>query len=525
MKNVFRTPAPMAPLPPLGEGASESEIDAWEEHELKRLTLETELPHLYGWKWYPWAAAFRDSTNQINLLCAANQISKSSTQIRKVILWATDQDLWKTLWAKPPVQFWYLYPTQKQVNAEFETKWKQFLPKGEMQKDEYFGWRVEKNKNDVIAIHFKSGVHVYFKTYAQDEQALQTGTCDAIFCDEELPIHHFDELMLRISASSGYFHMVFTATLGQNEWRLCMEPTDDERADGKEFLPQAFKQTVSLYDAMEYEDGSASMWTMEKIKAVESRCSTQQQVLKRVYGRFIVIEGRKYESFDLKRHMKPKHPLPASWIVYAAADVGSGGSAHKPAICFVAVRPDFRAGRVFLGWRGDDPKEVFTAGDVYLKYKEMEKDLKRPVSQKWYDWASKDFGTIAARAGDSFEKAEKSHEKGEEVINTLFKHDMLYIFEDKELAKLGGELATLKADAVKRVAKDDFCDALRYCVTLIPWDWSVLTGAESDLDEKPVSEKSALAQEIDERRKAFDQDQNEERMRIEDEIEEWNELY
>jgi len=108
------------------------------------------------------------------------------------------------------VQFWYLYPSKPVINAEFETKWKQFLPKGDMKNDPYYGWKEERKQGDVVAIHFNSGVHVYFKTYEQNVQNLQTGTCDAIFCDEELPIELYDELTFRISASDGYFHMVFT---------------------------------------------------------------------------------------------------------------------------------------------------------------------------------------------------------------------------------------------------------------------------------------------------------------------------
>jgi len=66
-----------------------------------------------------------------------------------------------------PTQFWYLYPTSTQVNIEFETKWKQFLPKGEYKNDPIYGWHEEKKDGNIIAIHFNSGVHLYFKTYAQ----------------------------------------------------------------------------------------------------------------------------------------------------------------------------------------------------------------------------------------------------------------------------------------------------------------------------------------------------------------------
>jgi len=67
--------------------------------------IQALLPHLYSWPWYPWARAFFESRNKINLLCAANQISKSSTQIRKCIHWATATELWPSLWKTTPRQF------------------------------------------------------------------------------------------------------------------------------------------------------------------------------------------------------------------------------------------------------------------------------------------------------------------------------------------------------------------------------------------------------------------------------------
>jgi phage terminase large subunit-like protein len=412
-----------------------------------------------------------------------------------------------------------LYPTQKQVNAEFETKWKQFLPRNGYEFDSEFGWEVEKDsKKNIIAIHFRSGVHVYFKTYSQNENALQSGTVDALFCDEELPFELYSELMFRISASSGYFHMVFTATLGQEEWRRAMEPKDAD----DEFLPGAFKKTVSLYDAMHYEDGTASHWTAEKIAEVRARCSTQQEIDKRVYGRFVVLGGRKCEAFDIKRHMRAHHPIPRSWLIYGGADPGSGGDAgHPAAICFVAVRPDYRAGRVFMGWRGDGI--TTTSGDVVDKYIEMKKSKNLFCTGQYYDWADKDFWVIADRKGEHFEKAEKGHEAGEEILNTLFKNDMLLIYDDSELGKLGGEISSLLRSTPKNKAKDDFYDALRYTVTKIPWDFSFVGGELADQPESPQEVLTPMQIEVRERRQRFMEGESSGDDEIDAEIDAFNE--
>lgn len=485
-----------------------------------KLQLREGLPFLYGWKWYKWAKEFYDSQNKINLLCAANQISKSSTQIRKCINWATNQDLWPELWLKPPTQFWYLYPTSSQANAEFLTKWKLFLPTGKYKDDPIYGWTELRKGQNILGIKFNSGVYVFFKTYSQNAQALQTGTVDAIFCDEELPLVLYEELMFRLTAVNGYFHMVFTATLGQDFWRRALEPGENE----KEELIGASKQVVSLYDALYYEDGSPSQWTEERISQIRARCSTHQEVERRVYGKFIVAGGRKYEMFDIKRHLKPRHQLNKNWLIYCGVDIGSGDvDGHPSAIVFVAVRPDFRAGRVFLGWRGDGIKT--TSGDVVEKYIAMVKENKLTTTARYYDWQNKDFFEIASRMNHGFEKAEKGHDIGEDIINTLFANDMIYIYEDEELGKLAGELASLRKTGLKRNAKDDMADAFRYCVTKIPWDFSVITGATDPLAENPDKPLSEMQRQINDRRKAFEDTENAEKNRIEDEFKEWNEAY
>ena len=93
--------------------------------ELKEAELELKrgLPHLYGYPWYSWALDFFESREKLNFLCAANQISKSSTQIRKCIDWATAQEKWQDLWpaaTEKPNQFWYLYPTANQASIEIK---------------------------------------------------------------------------------------------------------------------------------------------------------------------------------------------------------------------------------------------------------------------------------------------------------------------------------------------------------------------------------------------------------------------
>lgn len=479
--------------------------------EQQKLALVEGLPHLHGWKFYTWARNFFESHSRENLLCAANQISKSSIQIRKVIHWATDQSLWPDLWPRKPLQFWYLYPTYQVATIEFKKKWiPEFMPRGKFIEDETYGWRPEWKNGVIVAIHFKSQVSCYFKTYAMDVQDLQTGSVDALFLDEECPEELLPELQMRLAAKGGYFHAVFTPTLGQEIWRCAIE----EIGKKSETFKGAYKQQVSMYDCLYYEDGTRSPWTLEAIQRAVNACKSEAQVQRRVYGRFISDEGLKYPSFERGRNLVSNVEVPKDWEVFVGADVGSGGADNHPsAIVFVAVSPDRQKGIVFKGWRGDDV--ITTAADVVHRVAIMSAGMN--VSRIFYDWASVDFYTIAQSMALNVERAEKSHAIGEQVLNVLFKNSMLTIVDCPELEPLALELTTLKVTTVKRNAKDDFCDALRYACTKIEWDWSILNG-------KAPEEAPKVKTEIELRRE-FVSAEAEAQGNYEEEIAYWNDHY
>lgn len=452
--------------------------------------LQRELPHKYGWKWYEWAWQFNQSRNKYAFLCAGNQISKSSSQIRTCIEWATEPELWPVLWRTRPYQFWYLYPTLEVATVEFNEKWEtEFLPNGSLKDHPQYGWKAEYGARKIIkAIHFNSGVSVYFKSYATNVMALQTSSAHAIFCDEELPEDLYPEINMRIAATDGYFRMVFTATLGQEFWRRVIE----EQGTEMELLPGADKFRASMYDCLTYRDGTPSHWTKERIQRVIDVLPTQAEVERRVFGRFVKADGLKYPSFIPKAAPKGNiykegyGKVPHGWLVYAGVDVGSGGLAHPAAIVFLAVAPDFTKGRVIACWRGD--KLVTTAGDVLTRYVQMREELGVEVEQCSYDWQSADFRTVADRAGVPVSKADKG-DRGEGLINSLFKLLALEVPDDVEGQKLQGELRSLLVDTDKSKAKDDLIDGLRFAVSAVPWDFEkILDKRKALIPAAPVSD-------------------------------------
>lgn len=758
--------------------------------------LQSGLPHLHGWKWYPWAREFFESTNKMNLLCAANQISKSSSAIRKCIDWATDTSKWPSLWKTQPRQFWYLYPSGKVATVEWRTKWvPEFMPRGSFKNHPKYGWTERYSSNKYIeSVEFNTGVIVFFKTYEQDVHNLQSGTVSAMFCftagqlvtlergqvpiekvqvgdraltregtyelvtktysressvisraltngvvltgtpdhkvwtvgrgyvelqhltpqdvlvtpeprgeickntmgyvtttakstktedcaitglfkqltasvrplistwisgempmvsflkdtwftirtvirrttsfltwslsvklsilagtrkksgplgywrtcvsfsaslalrclrlvlpslapastvrssvgsvdtlslrsvliattrllgfrkdhlvsvlgpvlehtynervhcvnvanahnfcvegisvsncDEELPIDLLDELIARLTATDGFFHMVFTATRGQEFWKEAIEDIGMPH----ERFKDAWKRCISLYDCLVYDDGTPSPWTVERIERRIGQCRNEKEVLKRVMGRFVKDDDLKYGGFNRAINVKkPLDPsIPKDWHLYSGVDLGSGGKqGHPSAIAIIAVRPDYKKGRVFKLWRGDGVDT--TAGDVYRHYLTMKKDLPF-ITMQQYDSAAKDFYNIADRSGDTFYPAEKG-EVGVETLNSLFAHEMLDIDEGiEDSGKLVYELSSISKGTNKRHAKDDLADALRYACSKVPWDWAGL---------RPVAKQTAKAKEkteLDLRRElvmgGFHKPLNE----VEEEFGEWNSM-
>lgn len=409
------------------------------------------------------------------LLTAANQISKSSTQIRKCLDWSTDKKKWPELWptenfeAKSPV-FWYLYPDANLATTEFTDKWSpEFLPRWEMKNDPIYGWKEEyDNRKKISNIRFNSGAVIYFKTYAQDVNSLQASTVHAIFCDEELPYNLYSELYFRLNSTYGYFNMVFTATKAQEFWREAME----EIGAKIERFKGAWKKSVSLYDCQRYMDGTLSKWTPARIQETIDNCADDNEKLRRVDGRFVRSDGKRYVFTKKRNYVTPgpddwKGEPPPDWLIYAGVDIGSGLSTGAPtAIYFTAVRPDYKFARVYKGVRMDGI--LTTAGDAFNKYMEL-KGSRQPVAAS-YDWGSSDFGNIANSNQEPFLKADKSRDKGDEILNTLFKFDMLRIDDvgDTELDKLANEFSNLGKDSEK---VDDAADAERYCVMPVPWDF------------------------------------------------------
>lgn len=463
----------------------------------------------------------------MRLYTAANQTGKSTCHQWDKINRATNLELQEKLW--PPELrkgrkidlFWFWMTDQETIDREVRLKWLQWLPQGEFKDSKQYGWTLDANKKgeEVKGIIFNSGVYLQFLYFSKSAVNVQSATVWDMGTDEEMPIKFWDEAYQRISSTGGYFSAAFTATLNQPMWWRAMEGKGES-----EMFPDALKLQVSKYDCLYFDDGSPGLYTIEQIKKEEAACSSEAQKLRRIYGKFAPESGLKYHAFDPSRHYIEPKTIPQDWYRISGTDIGTGGDKNHPAaFYFVAVRPDFRLGYIYKGRRLDGEETV--AGDVYSAYC-VERGSDTMFGEK-YDYHARDYAIIAERNGESFMMADKNHERGEQVINTLFANDMLLLFDTPEVRKVGEELLTLMKSTDKRAAKDDAADAVRYAVVDIPWDWTFIQGKAPDdykkEPEKPraLTKEEALAEEIRQRR-GEDQSPQEDWGELGDEIEFWN---
>ena len=448
------------------------------EKEKELRELKSQLPHKYS-AMYDWQREFIDSTNKVNLCTAANQCGKSTWMIVKAITHATEPDLWPHLWprmhkeGKKPSQFWYLYENKEMIMREFTTKWmKEWLPRGEARHKGKYRWTYSKKDKSIEYIYFpETDVYIYFFSYGQGVHSLQASTVYEIFVDEELPFSFYDELVARLRIPRGFFNSGFTATKGQEEWRLAMEEKGEE-----ELFKTALKKQISLYDCQVKEDGSPGLYDEEAIELAIAECSTHNEVLKRVWGRFVKAEGLMVPQFDMKRHFVQGHKLnPKSWNIWAGIDPGSGGQAHPAGIVVVAVNDECTKGRVIKCWRGD--KQNTTNTQVLQKFQELTKGL--DVVGTVYDKQCRDLFLQAVALNIPLIPANKARDDGFGIINSLFKHDMLKIYSHSQVDhahKLKNELMSYSENHSKSKAScpDNLIDPLRYLCMQINWNFDAV---------------------------------------------------
>lgn len=486
------------------------------------------LPHLYCFPLYMWQkkiwdGVLNDPEGKFRFFYtfAANQIGKSSIMQRVAIALATEPKYWKRFKRRPKTIL-YFYPDKKTILTEFRDKWQEFLPRNGYENHPKYGYKVKYEGQWLSHIIFNSGITLYFKTYGgqksggNSSQKIQGVTPAAIFLDEETPKSLESELMSRLNSPINEGSVMVsncTPTLGQQYLK--------DIQDGKRKIPRSMVQTISLYDCLEYWDGSPSIWTLQKIKETEAQYGTQREIDIRVHGKFMRMDGLAVSAFNADVNVKDGHPLRKEWgEVYAGIDYGVGGkTAHPSAITFVKVKHDFTEAKIIHTWKPDNSKR-WTVDEVLTKYIEMCNELHihpHDVNAS-YDWSMAEMSLIAERRGISIEKANKDRTLGFATLNSLFKNQMLTLYKNGDWETMVEEFGSFSLDGVKE--GDDQIDSLRYAITGIMFNFENIQIKAQEQDKPKRISKKRLSRSDDGLQELVDDE-----VTVEEEINEWNDYY
>lgn len=463
--------------------ADQQKLDAQEYFEQNLpFYVRKDFKSCYAHKFYQWQTDFLINKKLLALLTAANQIGKSSIQIIRCLNQGYRTDLW-SYWfpRRRPTTFLYLYPESKLATAEFAEKWvKEYLPRGPMIKDPRWGWKANYDgKGNIESLVLATGVTIYFRFYSQAPKTMQAITADAVFFDEEPPKEHYDEIMVRTQArqaqGTGFISMVFTATLGQQYLYDAME----RQGQPEETFKNAWKRQVSVYDCLIYADGSPSpIWTVDYIEQeLIPKYRDPREIQKRIFGKFVKDVGLVFYEFQNERNTEPVGATDITdWNLYLGMDFGCGGEhGHSSSIAIVAVDPTMSEARQISSWHSK--KKRMTQGDLLEEFKGIISDGKAYYSSA--DWMATDLFELAIREGLTINKAEKSHEIGINMLNTLFKAGRFKIWlgegsghNDQTVMEFG----TVSDGTAKKSRVDDATDATRYAIAATPMR---LTGLEA----------------------------------------------
>ena len=165
---------------------------------------------------------------------------------------------------------------------------------------------------------------IYFRSYEQGRENLQSLTADLVYCDEEPPQDVYSEMMARLAATGGHFMMAFTPLKG-------MTPIVQEYWNGNDPEKELF--CMSIYEV----DHIAKH--PEKIAQIKSMYAGLSEAEReaRMMGIPAMGSGVVYPIDDAVLMCEP-FEIPAGWKRIAGLDFGRGE--HPIACVWLAFDPE-----------------------------------------------------------------------------------------------------------------------------------------------------------------------------------------
>lgn len=165
---------------------------------------------------------------------------------------------------------------------------------------------------------------IYFRSYEQGRENLQSITADYVYCDEEPPQDVYAELMARLVATGGHFAMAFTPLKGMTP--LVQEYWNHDN-------PDKFLVCMSIYEVSHIANDP------EKIRQIKNSFSglTEAERDARMLGIPAVGSGMVYPVND-EALFYESFVIPNSWKRIAGLDFGRGE--HPIACVWLAFDPE-----------------------------------------------------------------------------------------------------------------------------------------------------------------------------------------
>ncbi len=329
-------------------------------------------------------------------------------------------------------------------------------------------------------INLRNGSQIHCKSYEQGREAFQGTSIRRCWLDEECPKDIFEECQARVIDQEGDILLTLTPLKGMTWVWDDIHEADD---------PNIENWTISLLEN-KYISQTAKDWFVSRL--------TQDEIEKRVHGRFMRLVGAVWKEFDPAINIIPRFPIPHPWHKIRSIDFGY----VNPFCCLWVAQGEDNDYYVY--------QEYYRSETLLQDHAQAIKDLDA--------WGLTDYGCnlpeFEANVADhdaqdraEFENygirtipAEKDVQVGIQTVNRLFKKrsngkPSLYIFDDlvhtiTETKNYHYEPQRKDKNAPEQPAKinDHTQDALRYaCMyfyegTALDFNLDGLMGAEPMID-------------------------------------------
>lgn len=233
--------------------------------------VDLKVPHLSRHKFYKWSRRLLDSKASRVILCAGNQVGKSTAMAIRNIDWITDIEGKKDRWSSDVKanSFLYLYSDKGTMASELKSVWRPLLLMDGKCKSSYLYAKMGDDFIDFPNV----GSRIYFRLHDFAEDVVP-GRYDHITIDEE---PRLSLQCIKVLMECPYFVCGYTPVLrhGVMSKILC--------------TPGLFSKVesirVSLYECLKYEDGDdATPWDRDDILRFEGKLASGEEVQRRVYA-------------------------------------------------------------------------------------------------------------------------------------------------------------------------------------------------------------------------------------------------